>query len=119
MDDEIAQLIAKRKKKRQKVIISFVAIMVILGVLNTIVFMLLGLFLMILGVSSSMNVGTALVELKYSKYSTVGFHDLVETDRKERGKNFGASVVLSLSGFVIFFVALYLLSVGWSGLLHL
>ncbi len=119
-DDElIRQLIKKRKKKREKVVITIIVAIVALSILNVFFLMILGLLLMLMGVTSFMNTGNAMVKWKYSRHVSTGYSELKNAELKERASNFKVGLIMSAVGLLIFFLYLYLASIGWLGLLRI
>ncbi len=116
-DETIKHLIDRRKRRRKKIIITFVLVMAILGLLNIFLLMFLGLFLMVIGAGSMMDTSNTVIKWRYYKYVTSGFHEFVEAERKDENKNFGIGVISTAIGFLVFLLSLYLMSAGWYGLL--
>ncbi len=116
-NETIKRLREARRKKRRKYIIALLTVVGILGVLSTYVLILFGLLLMLIGAESMADLGSQIVKLKYYRYMTSGFHELVEAENKGRNENIRVGIILVIIGFGIFFAALYLLSVGWNGFL--
>jgi len=118
-DEElIRKLIKKRKKKREKVVISIIFIIVALSILNVFFLMVLGLLLMLMGATSFMNTGNAMVKWEYSRYVSTGYKDITNAEMKERASNFKVGLIISAVGLLIFFLYLYLASIGWLGLMR-
>ena len=115
----IKHLKEMRRMRRRKYLIVFISVMGILGILNVFALMILGLFLMVVGAESLTNISDSIIKWKYYKYMTSGFHELVEAENKDRNKDLSAGLILSLAGFLIFFLSLYLSSIGWFGLITL
>ena len=116
-DETIRRLIDRRKRRKKKIIATFILIMAILGILNIFLLMFLGLLLMVIGAGSMMDMSNTVIKWRYYKYMTSGFHEFVETERKDKNKNFGIGVISAAIGFLIFLLSLYLMSAGWFGLL--
>lgn len=116
-DETLKHLQEARNRRKKRIIIVFISVMAALGILNVFLLMILGLSLMLIGASSMTEMGNAMLKWRYYKYMTSGFHELVKAENADRNKNFGIGIILVAAGFSIFFLSLYLISVGWFGLL--
>ena len=114
----IRQLIKKRKKKREMVVITITVAIVVLSIVNVFFLLILSLLLMLMGVTSFMNTGNAMVKWNYSRYISTGYKDITNAEMKERASNFKVGLIISGVGLLIFFLYLYLASIGWLGLLR-
>ncbi len=112
MDETIELLRRKRRKKLLKNLAIFSIIMLILGIIAPIFILILGIILMLAGVSALYDIGTVLNMLfKNMPKVEKSFEEKAGFDRP-----FYEGIVLSLSGLGVFFLYLFIVSMGWHGL---
>ncbi len=114
-DDDIEILKKERKKKSLRNFIIFVVVMLILGILTPFIILLLGIILMLAGVSAMYDLGTVLESL----WKNLPREKKTLEEKALFDRSFYEGVILSGSGFLLFLFALYLMSLGWRGLLGL
>ncbi len=99
--------IERRKKAIQKFTILGIS-MVILGLITPILLIIVSIILMLAGVSSMYNIG----------FLTRKEEREEDLDRAFE-KNFYQGVILSTAGLALFLLSLYIMSLGWRGILSI
>ena len=120
MEEETIEHLVEEKRRRFKRNMSIIiTVFIILALLNILFLMILGLILMLVGATTSLNTGSAMMKWKYYANVTSGFHEDVKIEKKERRTNFNLGILLSLIGLALFLLSLYLASMGWTGVISL
>ena len=112
-DDDVENLMRERKKKSMRNFVIFVVVMLILGVLTPFIILLLGIILMLAGVSAMYDLGTVIESL----WKNLPREKKTLEEKAVFDRSFYEGIILSGSGFLLFLLALYLMSIGWRGIL--
>ena len=112
-EDKIKIMKKESKKKSLRNFTIFVVVMLILSVLTPFIILILGIILMLAGVSAMYDLGTVIESLwKNLPREKKSLEEKALFDR-----SFYEGIILSGGGFFLFLLALYILSMGWRGLL--
>ncbi len=107
-DETIKKLRIKRRKKAIKKIIILSASAVILGIITPILLIIIAFILMLAGVSAMYNIGF----LTRKKEKDEDIDTIFE-------RSFYEGIFLSLLGLGLFIITLYIMGLGWEGILRI
>ncbi len=100
--------IERRKKTIRKLLILSVSI-IVLGLITPVLLIILSVILMLAGISAMYNIG----------FLTRREEREVDDVDKAFEKSFYEGIFLSVTGLLLFLITLYVMSIGWNGVLRI
>ncbi len=113
MDDDIEILKRESRRRALRNFGIFIAVVLIIGLIFPLLLLILGIILMLAGVSAMYDLGTVLEAL----WKRLPREEKSLEEKAYFDRNFYEGIMLSGAGFFVFFLSLYLMSIGWNGIL--
>ncbi len=113
-DETIKKLENEKRKRAIRNFEIVIVVMAILGIISPIFLLIFSIILMLVGVSAMYNIGDTIARLKFPISSA-----LEEEKTKNTDKNWYIGAIISVIGFLLFLFTLYLMSIGWEGLIQI